>query len=130
MATMTGMIERHLRVEVVDESHRDWPAVRRQIERSGGAAHLREVGGRLSARQAVVAAFLQGRAVAHTAFHVAPLPRHGVVAQLDSHAVDAPFAGTAVEQVLDAMARSRARTMGCLADEIAPPADPPRRRAA
>ncbi len=50
-----------------------------------------------------------------------PRGRVGVVAGLDSQAVDAPFAGTAVEHVLMGLAQSRARTMGC-GDIVARPA--------
>ena len=111
-------LDRHLRVEVVDAAHRDWPAVRQQVERSGRLDRLMVLDGdgRLSARQAVVAAFLQGRVVGHACLSVRPARTPAgvtVVAGLDSRAVDAPFVGTAVEQVLMTMAESRARTMGC-----------------
>ena len=107
----------HLRVELVDGAHRDWPAVHKQVARSGGADRLMlHADGRLSARQAVVAAFLDGRVVAHAAVSVRPTRTPAgvtVVAGLDSRAVDAPFAGTSVEHVLMTVVDSRARTMGC-----------------
>jgi len=107
-------LDEHLRVEVVDAGHPAWPAVRRRVARS---ARLMELDGRLSARQAVVAAFLDGRVVGHACFHVEPVRSPDgspvVLARVDSRAVDAPFAGTAVEQVLRQMADSRTRTMGC-----------------
>ncbi len=112
-------LEHHLRVEVVDDGHRDWAVIRRQLARSGHADHLMELTptGPVSARQSIVAAFLCGRMVAHTCFRVEPVRTpHGalaVVARLDSHAVEPPFVGTSVEHVLMTLADSRARTMGC-----------------
>ena len=106
-------LERHLRVERVDAGHRDWPAVRRHLGRAGGADRLRHVGPHLSARQAVVAAFLGGRCVGHAAFSVHPVAGRGVVVRPDSWSVDAPFAGTTVEHLMMAVARAGARTMGC-----------------
>ena len=114
-------LDEHLRVEVVDAGHPQWPIVRRRLARSVWSDRwtLMELtpDGRLSARQTVVAAFLDGHVVGHACFRVEPArSAHGfvvVVARMDSRVVDAPFAGTAVEQVLQQMAESRARTMGC-----------------
>ncbi len=118
MNAVNAPLEHHLRVELVDDAHRDWAAVRKQVERAGRLDRLMEhADGRLAARQAVVAVFLHGRVVAHACVSVrparSPCGRVGVVAGLDSRSVDAPFAGTAVERVLMGLAHSRARTMGC-----------------
>jgi hypothetical protein len=112
-------LEHYLRVEVVDDGHRDWSVIRRHLARTGHDAHLIELTptGPVSARQSIVAAFLCGRMVGHTCFRVEPVRApHGavtVVARLDSHAVEPPFVGTSVEHVLVSLADSRARTMGC-----------------
>ncbi len=132
--TPAAEIDAHLRVEVVDPAHAAWPAVRRQMERSGGRPGRLLVSGdgRLSARQTVVAAFLDGRPVAHACFSVHPARRTAdagrpaVYARMDSRSVDEPFADTAVEHVLLQVAETRARTMGCHGFAVAeiPPAQP------
>ena len=112
-ARPTSLAE-HLRVEVVDGGHPAWAALRQRMR---GSVRFLEVAGRLSARQAIVAAFLDGRIVAHACFHVEPARSPDgppfVIARMDARVVDGPFADTAVDQVLRQMTESRARTMGC-----------------
>jgi hypothetical protein len=84
------------RVERVDEWHRDWPRVLDFIERSGKRAELQVTpAGWLSARQAVLAAFVGDEVVGHLAFHIEPLvdamaqatPGPTLLAKLDACAV-------------------------------------------
>jgi GNAT superfamily N-acetyltransferase len=127
-APRRSSLDEHLRVEVIDAGHPQWPAVRQRLVRSVWADRwtlmVLEPDGRLSARQAVVAAFLDGRVVGHACFRVEPARSAdgslAVFARMDSRVVDAPFAGTAVEHVLLQMAESRARTMGCRGFAAAP----------
>ena len=114
-----------VRLEIVDNWHKDWPAVLAFIRRSGRAKLLlADVGGWLSARQSVLAAFKDGQVVGHLIFHVEPMQARdgGVVledgrvileAHLDNITVDARQQDWGIEGLLLNFAESHAKTLQC-----------------
>ena len=114
-----------VRLEIVDNWHKDWPAVLESIRRSGEARLLlTDVGGWLSARQSVLAAFKDDRVVGHLIFHVQPMQaRDGSViledgrvileAHLDGIAVDPRQKDLGIERLLLDFAESHAKTLQC-----------------
>jgi hypothetical protein len=114
-----------VRLEIVDNWHKDWPAVLASIRRSGGAKLLlADVGGWLSARQSVLAAFKDGQVVGHLIFHVQPAHSRdgGVIledgrvileAHLDGVAVDPRQKDWGIEEVLLDFAESHTKTLQC-----------------
>jgi hypothetical protein len=73
---MSGLVTTggEARIELVDEWHREWPRVLDFIERTGQRQGLQvSPAGWVSARQAVLAAFIGDQVVGHLAFHIEPL---------------------------------------------------------
>jgi hypothetical protein len=114
-----------IRLEIVDNWHRDWPAVLESIRRSGQAKLLlADVGGWLSARQSVLAAFKDNQVVGHLIFHVETMStKQGSVvledgrvileAHLDGLAVDPRYKDWGIEQLLLDFAEAHAKTLQC-----------------
>src|ERR1700722_13584153 len=114
-----------VRLEIVDNWHKDWPAVLASIRRSGGAKLLlADIGGWLSARQSVLVAFKDDQVVGHLIFHVQPAhARDGSVvledgrvileAHLDGSAVDPRQKDWGIEGLLVDFAESHAKTLQC-----------------
>ncbi len=114
-----------IRLEIVDNWHKQWPAVLESIRRSGQKDLLQtDVGGWLSARQTVLAAFNDNQVAGHLIFHVETMQtKQGSVvledgrvvleAHLDGTAVDPRFKDWGIEQLLLAYAESHAKTLQC-----------------
>jgi len=114
-----------IRLEIVDNWHKDWQAVLESIRRLGDERLLlTDVGGWLSARQTVLAAFKEGRVVGHLIFHVEPMQGRdgGVVledgrvileAHLDGVAVDPRQKDSDIDRLLLDFAESHAMTLQC-----------------
>jgi ribosomal protein S18 acetylase RimI-like enzyme len=114
-----------VRLEIVDNWHKDWPAVLESIRRSGAERLLlTDVGGWLSARQTVLAAFRGDQVVGHLIFHVQPAhARDGSVvledgrvileAHLDGIAVDPRQKDCDIDRLLLDFAESHAKTLQC-----------------
>jgi GNAT superfamily N-acetyltransferase len=114
-----------VRLEIVDNWHKDWAAVLESIRRSGQKELLlADVGGWLSARQSVLAAFKENRVVGQLIFHVQPMHAKdgGVVledgrvileAHLDGMAVDPRHKDWGIDQLLLDFAESHAKTLQC-----------------
>ena len=114
-----------LRLEIVDNWHRDWPAVLEFIQQTGNAKLLlADVGGWLSARQSVLAAFKDKQVVGYLILHVqtAQTRNGGVLledgrvileAHLDGFAVDPRFKNQGIETQLLDFAESHAKTLQC-----------------
>jgi ribosomal protein S18 acetylase RimI-like enzyme len=114
-----------VRLEIVDNWHKDWPAVLESIRRaSNDRLLLRDVGGWLSARQTVLAVFNDDRVIGHLIFHVEPMQERdgGVVlddgrvileAHLDGIAVDPRHKDSDIHQRLLDFAEAHAKTLQC-----------------
>jgi ribosomal protein S18 acetylase RimI-like enzyme len=114
-----------LRLEIVDNWHKNWPAVLEFIRQSGHAKLLlADVGGWLSARQSVLAAFKGDQVVGHLIFHVQTMQSAdtGVLledgrvileAHLDGLSVDARHKNSAIDRQLLDFAESHAKTLQC-----------------
>lgn len=111
----------YARVELVDNWHKDWPAVLLALDRSGGRASLHiDADGWLSARQNLLVAFVGDEPAAHVCFHVEPAPREGdtsnrgcIEAKLDSYGIDPGFCGRGIELELRKAALERVNTLKC-----------------
>lgn len=109
------------RVDLVDNRHKDWPAVLLALGRSGRRASLHvDADGWLSARQNLLVAFVEDEPAAHVCFHVKPAHReretsnHGCVdAKLDSYGIDPRFCGRGIEIELRKAALERVNTLKC-----------------
>jgi hypothetical protein len=103
---------RNIRLELVDNGHKEWPIVAEWIARSGQSAQVLNEHGWLTARQIVVAAFISEKVVGHLGFRVNPQRAHGKIvleAGIDSLYVENP----SVEQLLFDRAQAHARLLGC-----------------
>lgn len=108
------------RVDLVDNWHKDWPAVLHFVDQRGNRGSLQvDEDGWLSARQNLLVAFVGGEPAAHVCFHVEPAHRDDtatqacVEAQLDSYAIDPRFCGHGIEQGLRKAALDRASALKC-----------------
>ena len=108
------------RVDLVDNWHRDWPAVLHFVDQRGNRGSLQvDEDGWLSARQNLLVAFVGGEPAAHVCFHVEPAHRENashqtcVEAQLDSFGIDPRFCGQGIEQGLRKAALARANALKC-----------------
>jgi hypothetical protein len=103
---------RNIRLELVDNGHKEWPIVAEWIEHSGQSPRVLNSQGWLSARQIIVAAFVGEKVVGHLGFRVSPHRSHGKLileATIDSLHVEKP----GVEQLLFDRAQAHARLLGC-----------------
>jgi len=115
----------NIRLEIVDNWHKDWPTVLESIRRSGQKELLlADVGGWLSARQSVLVAFNGNQVVGHLIFHVRTMQTRqgGVVlengrvvleARLDGLAVDPRYKDWGIDRLLLDFAESHAKTLQC-----------------
>ncbi len=116
-----------VRVEIVDNWHKEWPTVLGAIDRNNLADRLMlDRDGWLSARQTVMAAFAGDRVVGHLSFHVAPIKHEGATlrtdqgrpaleARLDAIAVERAAVEAGVEQLLIRNAEAHALMLQCRA---------------
>jgi hypothetical protein len=110
--------KRGLRVEIVDNWHRQWPDVRRSIDAMGHAQSLHvDDAGWLSARQVLLVAFDKSDAVAgHVCFSLSPRSAAGkitVEAHVDSFGVQPGFDRITLSGTLRAAAEKRAKALKC-----------------
>jgi hypothetical protein len=76
--------KKNLRVEIVDHSHARWAAVLKLIGRMGDKGRLLlDEDGWLSARQSVLAAFIDDKPTAYLIFHIDPVGDGRVEGRLD-----------------------------------------------
>jgi len=115
-----GQEQESMRVDIVDNRHKQWPTVLRALERSGDRASLNvDANGWLSARQSLLVAFVDDQPAAHVGFHVQPAPRARrtdracVEAQLDFFGIDPRFCGHGIERTLRNAALQRASALRC-----------------
>ena len=106
----------HLRVEIVDNWHRNWPSVLSSLEEQGQRDALAvDDDGWLSARQVLLVAFDEQENVAgHVCFHVNPTPAQGkleIEARVD--AFGARDEDNQVQRTLWNAARQRANALRC-----------------
>jgi len=103
------------RIDVVDHADRAWNGVLTLVMRTGDWRKLQmDHDGWLSARQIVLAAFVDGKPVAHLSFHIEPGGRSSVDARLDTYGIDAEFADRGIEHRLWVAAVARARDLRCM----------------
>ena len=114
-----------VRLEIIDNWHKDRPAVLESIRRYGEERLLlTDVGGWLSARQTVLAALKDDRVIGHLIFHVEPMQARdgGVIledgrvileAHLDGIAVDPRQKDCDIDRLLLDFAESHAKTLQC-----------------
>jgi hypothetical protein len=103
------------RIEIVDHAHRGWNEVYDLIERTGDASRLQiDPDGWLSARQIVLAAFVDSEPVAHLSFHIEPGRCGCVEARLDTYGIDENHADRGIEHRLWVAAVARAHELRCL----------------
>ena len=109
----------HIRIEVVDNWHKDWESVLDSIKRNGQlAALMLDRDGWVIARQSVLAAFVGQRVVGHLFFHVEPTKSQGrdgraeLEARLDSLSVDEKASGDVNGLLLQA-AEAHSRVVRC-----------------
>ena len=112
----------HVRIEPVDNWHKDWPQVLRAIDAAGhrSALHVDE-NGWLSARQVLLVAFASAsrKIAGHLCFRLAPVAdTHGEVmveAHLDALGVHPGFekVSLCIESTLRDAAKRRARALKC-----------------
>ena len=86
-----------VRVQRIDASHPQWRGVLSHILRTADGRKL-QIGtdGWLSARQVVLAAFVDGQPAAHLSFHIEPA-RRCIEARLDTFGIDPAHAHAGVE---------------------------------
>jgi hypothetical protein len=101
------------RLEIIDPFHRDWSAVLALISRRGHRRSLMlDTDGWLSARQSVIAAFLDGRVIGFLIFHVEPVRtldgQLAMSAQLDALSTEGAAGDGRLGRQLDEFARSHA----------------------
>jgi len=117
--------EAALRIDLVDNWHKQWPAVLKAIEQTGQReALLVDQDGWLSARQVLLVAFERDQIVGHLVFRIqpsghptpAPVPsRPGVEAHLDALGVTPGLCDAEVRQLLIGAATRRALSLRCQA---------------
>jgi hypothetical protein len=104
------------RVAVVDNWHEDWPIVLESIDRHGHRDALMLDGdGWISARQSVIAAFVDRQVAGHLCFRLKPVHERGAETIIDAH-VDCVGVNDAtrrrdVVKKLQAAAQDLARTL-------------------
>ena len=109
------------RVDLVDNWHKDWPAVLHFVDERGNRSSLQvDQDGWLSARQNLLVAFVGNEPAAHVCFHVEPAHRADtsssktcVEAKLDSFGIDPRFCGHGIERDLRRAALDRANSLRC-----------------
>ena len=115
-----------VRVDLVDNWHKQWPAVLKAIESTGQReALLVDADGWLSARQCLMVAFEQDQIVGHLLFRIQPTgapaaastapptSRPRVDAHLDALNVKPGLCGAEVHKLLLDAATRRARSLRC-----------------
>lgn len=102
-------------IEVVDHAHWSWTELVSLIERTGDAGKLQlDRDGWLSARQVVMAAFVEDKPVAHLSFHIEPGRCGCVEARLDDYGIEVHHAERGIEHQLWVAAVARAHELRCL----------------
>src|SRR6266536_4380270 len=105
-------VKKQISIELVDNWHGSWKSVLNLIERSGAEESLHlDIGGWLSARQILCAAFVDDQVAGFLAFHIEPDASACIRAQVDSHAVERAYAGRGIETKLREFARNRAKKL-------------------
>ena len=103
-----------LRIEPVDNWSASWSDVGAHIEKTGKPRKLRvDQDGWLSARQIIVAAFVDEAPAAHVCFTINPTQDGSIEAKLDSHGIDPKFANRGIESQLHQAAKDRAEMLRC-----------------
>jgi hypothetical protein len=112
-----------VRVDLVDNWHKQWPAVLKAIESTGQRETLLvDADGWLSARQCLLVAFEQDQIVGHLVFRIQPsgatesastAVRPRVDAHLDALGVKPGLCGAEVHKLLLDAATRRARALRC-----------------
>jgi len=103
------------RIEIVDHSHARWPAVLKLIGRLGDRdALLLDEDGWLSARQSVLAAFIDDKPAAYLIFHVYPVGDGRVEARLDALSFASPEAKRVSSDLLSDAALRQCRKLRCV----------------
>ena len=101
-------------IELIDNWHKSWKKVLKLIERTGADEMLHlDIGGWLSARQILCAAFVDNQVAGFLAFHIEPDVHACIRAQVDAYAVERAFAGRGIEAKLLEFARKRAKKLRC-----------------
>jgi|GEM_PF-3334048 hypothetical protein len=102
-------------IEIVDHSHARWPDVLRLIGRLGDRdALLLDEDGWPSARQCVLAAFIDDKPAGYLIFHVLPVGKGCVEARLDVVRFSSAKTSRLLSQALTAAAFRHAKKMKCV----------------
>jgi ribosomal protein S18 acetylase RimI-like enzyme len=122
-----GNVQRNdvgVRIDLVDNWHKNWPDVLSAIEKNGHRnALLMDHDGWLSARQCLLVAFDRDEVVGHLVFRIQPIgaerslgaaSRPGVEAHFDALGVKPGLADSAVRRLLLEAATRRAQSLRCL----------------
>jgi hypothetical protein len=106
--------KRRARIEIVDHSHARWPAVLKLIGRLGDRdALLLDEDGWLSARQSVVAGFVDDKPAGYLIFHIQPIGDGRVEARLDAVGYGSGEATRLLSAALSDSALRHARKLRC-----------------
>lgn len=98
------------RIELVDDAHPAWPQVLNFIDKRGQKQQLRLMDSRfLPARQSVLAAFDGQQVVGHLSFHLEPVSRRHVTAEIDACAVAEGYEDSSIGRQLRDAAILRAQ---------------------
>jgi len=107
--------DKRTRIEIVDHSHARWAAVLRLIGRLGDRdALLLDEDGWLSARQSVVAAFVDDKPAGYLIFHVHPVGNGCVEARLDAVRFSSAKQNRLLSAALTAAAFRHASKLKCV----------------
>jgi hypothetical protein len=103
------------RVELVDPAHVNWPRVLELIDQLGHrpALRLSDDGDWLSARQQVLAAFVDGEPAGMLCFHVHAVGREDLEARLDAFGLRGNLDCPPIGQALRDAALEHARSLRC-----------------
>jgi hypothetical protein len=104
-----------VRIEIVDPAHARWAAVLKLISRLGDRpALLLDEDGWLSARQSVLAAFVNDKPAAYLVFHVHPVGDGKVEAHLDAMRFISEAARSLTEKKLSDAALRQCKRLKCI----------------